>query len=96
MKTLRVPVDGGKYVIKQDDSGRLSVSRGDLERWLDAPPGSKMLVSVAYELVVLRRLVAAILPIVEGREGFIQFGELVRELEGYMDFRPNLTDPGDI
>lgn len=93
MKTLRVPVDGGKYVIKQDILGRLSVSRGDVEHWLDMPPGSKMLISVAYELAVLRRLVAAFLPMAEGSP---QLGELIRELEGYIDFRPNLKDPGDI
>lgn len=101
--TLRVPVDNGKYAIEQDDSGRLSVSRGGEPRWLDMPPGSKMLVSAAYELAVLRRLVSRALRMAESAQGnealeehWAEFGELVREMEGYMDFQPGLSDPGEI
>ena len=60
---MRVNVDGGKYTIWSDDAtGRLWVERGDCADWLVNPPGTKMLLSAAYEMACLRQIVDRVTP----------------------------------
>lgn len=102
---LKIPVDGGKYTIEQDDGGTLRLLRYD-EPWMTNPPASKMLVSVAYELGVLRRIVAEavrldeLIHVSDGSEHLQaltrRMHDLLAEMEGYTDFRRHLAEPGEI
>lgn len=63
---MRVNVDGGKYTICSDDeTGRLWVERGDCKDWLENPPGTKMLLSAAYELACLRQIAKLALDVLD-------------------------------
>lgn len=52
-------VDSGKYEIWLQMSGELEVYRGGVV-WMENPAGSKMLISMMYELLELRKLVACV------------------------------------
>lgn len=51
-----VPVENGKYEIVLEQNYDLNVYRGG-ELWLFRPQGSKMLISILYELLELKKLV---------------------------------------
>lgn len=55
-RILEIKVDNGKYTIYQEESGHVWADRYDDEKWLDVTmtPGSKMILSMAYELEMLR------------------------------------------
>lgn len=102
---MRVQID--KYEIKQEPGGPLRVTRGG-EPWMTDPAGSKMLVAAAYELVALRklvgeavrlaadaRLVAQALPSAALTGRFSAFDRLAAEMDGLVDWRRHIDDPGD-
>lgn len=102
---LRVNIDGDKYTIEKTDEGQLRVLRYG-EPWINAPAGSNMLISAAYELGTLRRIVAEAVRLDEliyvpnGSEllkGLTRrLHGLLAEMESYTDYRRNLTNPGEI
>lgn len=105
VETLRmsVPIEGGKYTITQDEAYKVSILRGD-RPWIDDPPGSKMLISIAYELACLRRIVGAAVklddaikdPRVDPSALLDTLSEAIQTAQTFTDIRQNLDNPGEI
>jgi len=53
---LKVRIEGGEYVVVQNEHGELRVDRGDIRGWLERPDGSKMLIALACEVESARKL----------------------------------------
>ena len=99
---MRIPV-GDKYMVIQDERGAVRVERHG-EAWIDSPPTSKMLVSIGYELLALRSVVAQaieLLPYVDSTESPMLRRRLelldktAREMDGLVDWRRHLSRPGE-
>lgn len=99
-------VDVEEYTICQDGSGKVWVERRGAP-WIADPPGAKLWVAVAYELVCLRRIAAEAVALADAaRNGEEQdrrklaymvqlmgpMNDLLAQLEGVADFRRNLGE----
>ena len=104
---MRVDVEGTEYTICQDASGKVWIERGGVP-WITDPPGAKLWVAVAHELVCLRRIAAEAVELADAaRNGeeeqdrrklayMVQLmgpmNDLLAQLESVTDFRRNLGE----